>query len=299
MNLNKLEAFIMVVEKKSFSEAALALKSSQPAVSIKIKTLEEDLGMELLDRGVSGIQPTSAGSLVYHAAKEILKRWRRLEDDLCGFQDTLTGNLTIGASTIPGTYLVPNWLKKFRSLYPKVDVTIEIGDSKEVLDKLLNHQVDVGIVGMQQASNKIISRQIASDSLVLITPNEHPLVHSTDQDFSQIKQYDFVLREKGSGTRKEMEEYLSEQGYSLTDLKTVVSIGSTEAVIAAVEAGLGISFISKLAALPATRAKRVQMIERFKPFNRNFYFTTLAEAENRPIIKEFTEILFKKSKPDH
>jgi DNA-binding transcriptional LysR family regulator len=293
MNIKKLEAFIMVVDKKSFSEAAASLKSSQPAISLKIKSLEEDLGLDLLARGISGIQPTAAGMLVYQASKEITQRWSRLEEELFGFQDTLTGSLTIGASTIPGTYLLPNWIKKFRSLYPKVDVTIEIGDSKKMLNKLLDHQIDVGIIGMHQDSNKLKFRSIASDSLVLITPNEHPMLHSSDQNFSQIEQYDFVMREKGSGTRKEMEDYLSIHGFSLSDLKTVVSIGSTEAVIAAVEAGLGISFISKLAALPAAKANRVQMIEKFDPFHRNFYLTTLTEAENRPIIKEFVACSFK------
>lgn len=292
MNIKKLEAFIMVVEKKSFSDAAASLKSSQPAISLKIKSLEEDLGLDLLERGMSGIQPTAAGMLVYHASKEIMQRWSRLEDELFGFQDTLTGSLTIGASTIPGTYLLPRWIKKFRSQYPKVDVTIEIGDSKKILTKLLDHQIDVGIIGMHQDSNKLRFRSIASDSLVLITPNEHPMLHSTDSNFNQIKQYDFVMREKGSGTRNEMEEYLSIHGLSLSDLKTVVSIGSTEAVIAAVEAGLGISFISKLAALPAEKAQRVQIIEKFDPFQRNFYLTTLTEAENRPIIKEFIDSSF-------
>jgi DNA-binding transcriptional LysR family regulator len=290
MNIKKLEAFIMVVEKRSFSEAAAALKSSQPAVSLKIKSLEEDLGLELLDRSSSSLQPTAAGQLVYHAAREITQRWRRLEDDLNGFQDTLTGTLTIGASTIPGTYLVPTWIKKFRGVYPKVDVKIEIGDSKEVLEKLQNHQVDIGFIGLQHFSPKISSRPIASDSLVLITPNNHPMAQLQDQDFSQIKQYDFVLREEGSGTRKEMEDYLNNHGVNVSDLKTVVSIGSTEAVIAAVEAELGISFISKLAALPAVRANRVQMIDIFEPYERNFYFTILKEAENRPIIKEFINI---------
>ena len=293
MNIKKLEAFIMVVEKKSFSEAAASLKSSQPAISLKIKSLEEDIGLELLERGMSGIHPTSAGMLVYHASKEIIQRWNRLEDDLSGFKDTLTGNLTIGASTIPGTYLLPSWIKKFRSLYPKVDVTIEIGDSKKMLTKLLDHQIDIGIIGMHQESNKLKFRSIASDSLVLITPNEHPMLQSSDPNFSQIKQYDFVMREKGSGTRNEMEEYLSKQGIPLGALKTVVSIGSTEAVIAAVEAGLGISFISKLAAIPAAKANRVQIIEKFDPFHRNFYLTTLTEAENRPIIKEFIDSSFK------
>lgn len=290
MNIKKLEAFVMVVEKRSFSEAAAALKSSQPAVSLKIKSLEEDFGLELLDRGASSLQPSAAGMLVYHTACDIIKRWRQLGDELRGFQDTLTGTLTVGASTIPGTYLVPTWIKKFRSIYPKVDVKIEIGDSKEVLEKLKDYQVDVGFIGLQQSSAKISSRPIASDSLVLIIPNGHPMAQTTDTNFSQIKQYDFVLREEGSGTRKVMEDYLAVHGFSLADLKTVVSIGSTEAVIAAVEAGLGISFISKLAALPAVKANRVQMIEIFEPFQRNFYFTILKEAENRPIIKEFIEI---------
>lgn len=291
MNLKKLEAFIMVVEKRSFSEAAAALKSSQPAVSIKIKGLEEDIGLDLLERGLSGIQPTAAGMMVYHAAKEITQRWRKLEDDLLGFEDTLTGTLTIGASTIPGTYLIPGWVKKFHSIYPKVDIIIEIGDSKEILHKLLNQQIDIGITGMKQDSPKLIQQEIASDSLVLITPNNHPLAGMDTPDFSQLTKYDFVAREKGSGTRKVMEDFLASHGLSFTDLRTIVSFGSTEAIIAAVEAGLGISFISKLAALPAVKAQRVQLIEKFTPFHRNFYFTTLSDSASRPIIKEFTNIL--------
>ncbi|MCM3663401.1 selenium metabolism-associated LysR family transcriptional regulator [Mesobacillus subterraneus] len=291
MNLKKLEAFIMVVEKNSFSEAAAALKSSQPTVSLKIKSLEEDLGFELLDRGVSGIRPTPAGMLVYTAAKDIANRWRILEDELGEFQGTLTGTLTIGASTIPGTYLLPGWVKKFRSLYPKVEVRIEIGDSKKVLNKLQNHQVDVGIIGMEIESKQIKCKPIASDSLVLIAPNGHPLLHAPRPDFAQVQQFEFVLREEGSGTRKMMEDYLTEKGFSVEDLKTAVSIGSTESVIAAVEAGLGISFISKLAALPAAKAGRVQIIDSFEPYQRDFYLAVLADAENRSIIKQFAGIM--------
>lgn len=291
MNIKKLEAFIMVVEKRSFSEAAFALGSSQPAVSLKVKSLEEELGLELLERNISGIQPTAAGTIVYHAAKDITKTLKRLQDDLLGFQDTLTGSLTIGASTIPGTYLLPVWIKNFRTLYPKVEVKIEIGDSQKMLEKLHNRQIDIAIIGLYQDSNKLHNYPIASDSLVLITPNGHPLTKNTEIDMKQIQQYDFVIREEGSGTRKEMQEYLAEHGINLSELKTVLSIGSTEAVIAAVEAGLGISFISKLAAVPATRASRVQLVERFPFFQRSFYLTTLVEAENRPIIKEFTNAL--------
>ncbi|ULT57260.1 LysR substrate-binding domain-containing protein [Neobacillus drentensis] len=291
MNLTKLKAFILVIEKKSFSEAAIALKSSQPATSLKIKSLEEEMGLDLLDRGSSVIQPTAAGMIVYQASKEMVRRWRKLEDDLRVFEDTLTGTLTIGASTIPGTYLVPSWVKKFRSLYPNVAVTIEISDSKETLSKLHNQLVDVSITGLPSESKELSYKQVSSDALVLIAPYHHPLGLSNEPTFEQIKQFDFVIREEGSGTRKVMEDYLSIHSHSLADLKSVVPIGSTEAVIAAVEAGLGISFVSKLAALPAAKAKRIQIIEKFEPFQRNFYFTTLSDAKDRPIIKEFSELI--------
>jgi DNA-binding transcriptional LysR family regulator len=293
MNFKKLEAFISVLEKKSFSEAAAALKSSQPAISLKIKSLEEELGIELLDRNRSGVHPTRAGMLVYQTSKEMMEKWSRLEDDLLGFQDTLTGTLTIGASTIPGTYLVPGWIKNFRTLYPKVDVKVEINDSKNVLNKLLDHQIDIGIVGLHQQTNKITSKAVTSDSLVLIVPVEHEISQSTDLDFNRLKEYELVLREEGSGTRKEMEDYLAINGCSLADFNSSLSIGSSEAVISAVEAGLGISFISKLAAVPAVKANRVKMIETLKPYQRNFYISTLSESENRPIIREFTDFLAK------
>jgi DNA-binding transcriptional LysR family regulator len=298
MNLKKLEAFIYVLEKRSFSEAAAALKSSQPSVSLKIKSLEEELGVELLDRGPSVIQPTAAGSLVYQAAREIMQRWGQLENDLHRLKDTLTGTLTIGASTIPGTYLVPNWIKNFRMLYPKVDVAIEISDSKKILDKLLDHQVDVGITGLHQQSNKITSMPISSDSLVLIVPMEHSLSQSSELNFDLLTQHDLVIREEGSGTRKEMEEYLAMHGYSLSDFNSSILIGSSEAVISAVEAGLGISFVSKLAAVPAAKANRIKIIDTFKPYRRNFYFCTLSEAQNRPIIREFADFLVKGVMPN-
>ncbi|MBT2643417.1 LysR family transcriptional regulator [Bacillus sp. ISL-41] len=295
MNLKKLEAFIMVVEKNSFSEAAAALKSSQPSVSLKIKSLEDELGFELLDRGAAGVRPTPAGMLVYTAAKDIAKRWRMLEGELGEFQGTLTGTLTIGASTIPGTYLLPGWVKRFRSLFPKVDVKIEIGDSKKILEKLQNHQIDAAIIGMKVESRLVKSTTVATDSLVLVTPEGHPLVQTESADFLQIQQYDFVLREEGSGTRKMMERYLAEKGLSIEDLKVAVSIGSTESVIAAVEAGLGISFISRLAAMPAEKAGRIKIDDTFEPYEREFYLVTLADAENTPMISKFSEIVNQKS----
>lgn len=289
MNLKKLEAFIMVVEKKSFSDAAVALKSSQPTVSLKIKSLEEEIGFELLDRAVAGIKPTRAGQLVYQAASELTERWRRLEDELNEFKGTLTGTLTIGASTIPGTYLLPHWIKKFRSKFPKVDIKIEIGDSKKILEKLLDHQIDAAFVGLRLEAGKVQFRPIASDSLVLIGPNGH--FQRQEFEMTALKKEDFIMREEGSGTRRMMEEYLAVHGLNIDDLNTTVSMGSTEAVIAAVESGLGVTFISRLAALPAVNAGRVQMVDTLPTFQRSFYLATHVDTMNRPIIKAFSDSL--------
>jgi len=218
-----------------------------------------------------------------------------VEGELGEFQGTLTGTLTIGASTIPGTYLLPGWVKRFRSLFPKVDVKIEIGDSKKILEKLQNHQIDAAIIGMKVESRLVKSNPVATDSLVLVTPEGHPLVQTDSADFSQLQQYDFVLREEGSGTRKMMEHYLAEKGLSFEDLTVAVSIGSTESVIAAVEAGLGISFISRLAAMPAQRAGRIKIVDMFEPYEREFYLVTHTDAENTPIIRQFSEIVNQKS----
>ncbi|MFC0270449.1 selenium metabolism-associated LysR family transcriptional regulator [Metabacillus herbersteinensis] len=294
MNLRKLEAFALLIEKKSFSEVAAQLGCSQPAISLQIKSLEDDFNITLLDRKSSIIRPTPAGHFVYQKAKNILKQWKELENEVQVYHETLTGNLRIGASTIPGTYLFPQWISEFHRLYPKVNVSIEISDSEKILEKLLNDQVDVVIIGVKPNSNKIISTEVASDSLVLITPNEHPLTNSNRLDVHTLREYNFVLREEGSGTRKVMEEYLTQYGIKISDLRSVVHVGSPEALIAYVEEGMGISCVSKLAAIPANKAGRIQIIEEFEYVQRAFYLSTLVKNLNNPIIKEFSSNLSSK-----
>ncbi|RJS50073.1 selenium metabolism-associated LysR family transcriptional regulator [Bacillus sp. PK3_68] len=290
MNLRKLEVFVLLIEKKSFSEVAAQLGCTQPAVSQQIKSLESDFNLPLYDRYSSVIRTTPAGHFVYQKAKNILKQWRELEDGVKKFYQTLTGNLVIGASTIPGTYLIPQCIHEFNRLFPNVKVTVDISDSEKTIAKVINNQVDIGIVGIKPDSNKITSTVIASDSLVFITPNKHPLSNYDNLSSDILKNCNFVLREEGSGTRKVMEEYLNKYGIQMLDLHSVVNVGSTEALIASVEAGVGISCVSELAALPAAKSGRIQIAEKLEPFKRNFYLATLTNKTNEPIIKEFSSI---------
>lgn len=298
MNFRKLEAFVLLIEKKSFSDVAAQLGCTQPAISQLIKSLEADFNLALFDRYSSVIRTTPAGHLVYQKAKSILKQWEELEGEIRVFHKTLTGNLVIGASTIPGTYLVPKYVGEFHRLFPNVNVSVEIGDSKKTIEKVINNQVDIGLVGINPCSNKIVSTEVASDTLVFVTPNNHPLTNLSSISGNILRNYNFVLREEGSGTRKVMEEYLTIYGVQISDLHSVVHVGSTEALIASVEAGVGISCVSKLAAIPAANSGRIQIAEKLEPFKRSFYLSTLDKNINNPIIKEFSAMFSAKEIQD-
>ncbi|HEX7064570.1 MAG TPA: selenium metabolism-associated LysR family transcriptional regulator [Bacillales bacterium] len=292
MNLNKIRAFLSVIDKGSFSEAAEYCGRSQPAISQQIKSLEEDLGIALLDRSYSAVQPTPAGNYVYKMGRQLLDQWEEIEKGVHAFQGTLTGALKVGASTIPGAYLLPHWIGQFHQLYPKVALTIESGDSREILSQLHNRQVNAAIVGSKPDSANLISRPVVDDSLVLISCKGHPVASSYAQDPCDLVDYDFVIREEGSGTRKAMEEGLARCGLQVSDLNVAARLSSTEALIGAVEQGLGISFVSKLAATPAVQAGRVELVSVIEPFSQTFYFSCLKSRQEDPLIKAFTSVIF-------
>lgn len=292
MNLKKIQAFVAVIEKGSISVAAADVGRSQPAVSQQIKSLEEDFGVLLLDRNSSKVQPTAAGNYIYKTGRQMLEQWEEMEEGIRSFIDTATGTLKIGASTIPGSYFLPRWIGHFHRLFPKIDVVIEIGGSREVISRLHNKQVDIAVVGSLPEGKDIVSNVVAVDSLVLITPQGHSLAASDyEKDPCELARHDFVLREKGSGTREAMEKGLTHCGIQMSDLHSVARVGSTEAVIAAVEEGLGISFISKFAAIPAFKAGRVQQVSIAAPLTRTFYVSTLKGRKENPIIKQFSSFI--------
>ncbi|MBY0095788.1 selenium metabolism-associated LysR family transcriptional regulator [Mesobacillus maritimus] len=292
MNLKKIEAFLLIVEKNSFSIAAESLGLTQPAVSNQVKSLEHDLGVKLIERGSSSIQLTPAGNFVYQQGKQLLEMANDMQEGVKSFQGVLTGSLRIGASTIPGTYLLPKWIGQFYHLFPKVEVINEIADSKQNLEWLMDRHIHIAVTGDKSDSPEMISELVATDSLVLIAPKGHPLTLSPlNQNQGSLVQYPFVLREIGSGTRKSMEAGLNLLGIQVKDLQVVAQLGSTEAIIAAVEAGLGISFVSSFAARPAMEAGRVQQIPIEPTFQQRYYLSYLKGKQENPLIGRFIELV--------
>ena len=248
MNINYFKTFITVVEKGSFSDTAKALSLSQPAISFQIQSVEKEYGQTLLDRSGAKVQLTEAGKIFFNYAKQILKLNRALSEAIDELQGVVRGHLALGASTIPGEYIVPKILGQFIKEFPNVEPALEISDTAVILNKIEEHEIDIGFIGASPEPNNLQIEKFVTDHLILILPPNHQLSAKGSVAIEEILKEPFILREVGSGTRKTIEETLQKHGLSLGSLNEVMDLGSTQAVLTAVEASLGISILSKCAA---------------------------------------------------
>lgn len=288
MNLNHLLAFIKVVQANSFKAAAKQLSISQPAVSMRVQSLEDYFGKKLIIRLSDGVQLTRAGEAAYEQIQTILYEWEQLEHKLKG--NEMSGIIKLGASTIPSEYLVPNLLSKFKKQFPVIQVNTAVAGSHDVINWLADGTVDVIITGKQKIDKNIFSTEIFEDELVLIIPPKAD-AHKLTTNLDDLVKLDWILREQGSNTRKVWESVL--QKHNLIDeVNVVAQMGSNEAVIGAVEAGLGVSVVSSLAANRAAHHGRVKIVpnENFS-VKRPFYLATLKENLKHPLIKSFVDFV--------
>ena len=262
MNFKQLEAFLWVAELQSFTKAAKQLYMSQPAVSFQIKALEESLQVALFQRGDKKVILTDAGRFLYPEAKQILKHYQKIKTGLDELKGLKTGHLVIGAGTIPGEYLLPLFIGGFKEKYPGIKVTLRIAGSGRVGQWVREREVDLGITGAPIEGEGIECKHWIMDKLVLILPPSHPMAVRKTISVKELANIPFVVRERGSGTRQIIEQKFKEHGFTLEKLPVVMELGSTRAVITAVEAGLGASIVSQCAvreSLELGRVKEVQL----------------------------------------
>lgn len=267
-----------VAEAGSFTEAARLLHMTQPAVSWQIKALEEQLGLQLLERTERGVRLTAAGEAIYEESREILRRYERLQELAGAWRGLKAGRVLLAASTIPGEYLCPHWIGTFRRLYPGIEVHLAIGDTQEVVELLLERRADLGIVGAPSPSPRLNLEPLWQDEIVLlIGPQQRELPEPLP--LRELRSLPLILREEGSGTRRVVAAKLAEQGIALEELSVALELGSTRAVITAVEAGLGAGFASRLAAEEGIALGRLRAVpvERLD-LHRYLYLATLREC---------------------
>lgn len=249
MDFDQIRAFINVAALRSFSEAGEKLFISQPSVSVRVKGLEEELGVILFDRSKAR-EPslTEAGRIFLDYAQSILKLNDECREKLSGQREKSTGLIYTGASTVPGIYLLPPLLAGFRKKYPAIDFNINILDTAAVLEGVLNYSFDFGLVGLIKQDDRLKFLALMADELVFCTAGG---LHARDSfkdgiPLEQLFDHHLILREKGSATRQLMEKKLAESGYTMDHFKGITYINSLEGIKQAVKAGLGAAVVSKL-----------------------------------------------------
>lgn len=258
MNLKQLEAFVRVANLKSFSKAANQLFLTQPTISAHIASLEKELNTKLFVRNTKDVQMSESGEKLYGYAKQmteieecIAKEFlNKSEDRKC---------ITIATSTVPAQYLLPQILAVFNEKHPKEQFKVIEMDSAKVVKMILNHEVEVGFTGTVFDKKHCKYIPFYEDELVIITPNneKYNMLLQEKNVASWIIQEKFIMREEGSGTRKEAETQLKKLGIMSSNLNVVASIENPETIKRSVANGVGISVISRLAVEEDMRVGKV------------------------------------------
>ena len=247
MDTRQLAAFCAVVERKSFSLAAERLGVTQPAVSLQIRSLEERLGQRLLDRSGRRVEPTEAGLRLYRGAQRLLALEQQLVEEVAGEADgDLRGQLTIGAATGPGATVVPVLLCEFQRENPEVRVDLTISDTQHVVEAVATRELELGVVGATPRNRSVAYEPFFRDQVVLVCPPQHRFAGKTIA-IDDLKSEQLIVMQEGAGVRQVLEEELRKRRKRLRDLDVHLELGLQESVKSAVEAGFGVTFISRSA----------------------------------------------------
>jgi DNA-binding transcriptional LysR family regulator len=288
VDLRQLEIFVKVAELGSFSKAAEALFLTQPTVSEHVRALEDEFGLRLLDRLGRGATVTRAGQLLCSYATRMLALSREARQAMDSFQGRLSGELIIGGSTIPGEYVLPTFVGRFKDKYPDISITLLIGDSQAVIDWVADGRAELGMAGARIAHRGVDYKELMPDEVVVIVPATHPWHGRKQITVDELRGEPLLLRERGSGTRAALEAALGNAGIDLDSFRVVGEMGSTQAIKQAVKAGVGISLVSRRAVEEECKSGLIWCV-RVKDFKvtRSFYLATHKERSRSPIAEAF------------
>jgi DNA-binding transcriptional LysR family regulator len=239
--------FRAVAEQSSFRKAAEELYLTQPAVSLQVKALEEDLGVQLFDRTGTKINLTKAGRVLLECAQQTSVLLSQAESDIAALSGEHAGQLALGASTTIAQYVLPRLLSEFCREHPRVHPTLISGNTEHIVEAVEKQKIALGFIEGPARSRDVKTEPFLEDELVLIASTAHELSERNSVSCSDLASIPLLLRERGSGTRHVIEMALERQGVKRSSLRIVMELDSTEAIKSAVEAGLGIGFVSRWA----------------------------------------------------
>ena len=292
MDLRKLEVFCKVYELKSFSQAGKACLLSQPTVSEHIRHLETHLDVRLFDRLGREVVPTRAGEILYNYARRMLNLKREAGQTLERYRGKMSGDLELGGSTIPGQYILPSLIGRFRENFPDIFIKLIIGDTMKITNMVLDGELELGIVGAKIRNNKLQFEQLFDDELVLAMSPDHRWARRSAIRLEELLQAPFIMREQGSGTRMTMLEILEQAGLDSQDFKAVAEMGSTDAIRQAIKAKVGVSILSRRAIADELQFEKLCHIPvKGLSLTRHFYLVTHNKRSRSPVGQAFVDYL--------
>ena len=293
LDLYKLEIFYWVAELKSFSQAAELLSLSQPTISAHVQELERAVGGKLFYRISGKVSFTPLGQMLAERAKNLLVFKRETVAAVEQFHGTLSGELWVGGSSIPGEYLLPPKLGAFTKKYPAVKPILRIGDSARIVEELLDGKVEIGFVGFKGDDSRLSFEKIWDDEMVLAVPKGHPWSRRKGVRLTDLRAEKFISREHGSGTLDSIRQLLAQRRHPAEDLLNItMELGSTEAVKEALMAGFGFSILSRISIRHEVKEGTIVEVPiRGLTMKRRFYAVFHKRRPLHPIARAFRDFL--------
>lgn len=292
----RLVVFRAVAQLLSFRKAAEELYLTQPAVSLQIKALEEDLGVQLFDRAGVHVALTPAGRVLLDFAEQSSSLLALAQQQIAALSGGQAGHLALGASTTIAQYILPRLLAEFSRQHPRVQFTLISGNTEHIVELLQEQKIALGLIEGPARSRDVKTEPFLHDELVLLVPTAHEWAERTRVSPTELAAMPLLLRERGSGTRRVVEMALERHGVRRRSLQIVMELDSSEAIKSAVEAGLGIGFVSRWALakdLRLDKAFRIVEVDALR-IPRDF-LAAYAGAEPAGLAREFRRFLFSRA----
>lgn len=260
-NLNDLAIFLVACETKNFSQAGRQLHLSQPAISQTINNLEKHFGTKLFLRQGRSVDLTEIGQALRPMVMELVSAARRMEETVSSLQGEVVGEFEIGCSTASGKYLLPNLIARYRRMYPLVRINVLVTSRDSVIKKLVSGEVAMGVSSRRIDHRDLDYKDFFLDEVILIAPADHRWAGYRRVYPDDLLDEPMVLREESSGTIEVLKTGLLEHDISFDMLNVTMGLGNAEAIEMAVEEGIGVAFISRLAAARGIELGRIVEVE--------------------------------------
>lgn len=260
-NLNDLAIFLVACETKNFSQAGRQLNLSQPAISQTINNLEKHFAAKLFLRQGRSVDLTETGQALRPMAQELVSAARRMQETVSSLQGEVVGEFEIGCSTASGKYLLPNLIARYRRVYPLVRINVLVTSRNSVMTKLVSGEVAMGVSSRRIEHRDLEYKDFFSDEVILIAPADHRWADYRRVYPDDLLDEPMILREESSGTIEVLKAGLLEHDISFDMLNVTMGLGNAEAIEMAVEEGIGVAFISRLAAARGIELGRIVEVE--------------------------------------